>query len=276
MLELYTSAEPIDVLTVTEHLALDGQARGRRRARPRSRRSPPSPPAIGNLRRYGADRQGALAPAPAAHRDLRDPELGPQPRGRAPRPRRAGRADDPRGRPRRPHQGLPRDRRRPPRTRSNRSSSSRATAARSPARRRASTTSTRSPAASSPAPDHHRGPPGMGKSRLVTNIAENVALNRQPRRSRCSAWRCREAELAQRFVASQAPIKGDDLRKGRVKDDKWPRVLERRQPALDIAPLYVDDSSRHRHARDPRQVRGGISSSVRTAAWAWSSSTTCS
>ena len=60
--------------------------------------------------------------------------------------------------------------------------------------------------------------PSMGKSRSVTNIAENVALHHErPSRSRCSASRCREAELAQRFIASQASIKGDDLRKGRLR-----------------------------------------------------------
>jgi replicative DNA helicase len=52
-----------------------------------------------------------------------------------------------------------------------------------------------------------------------------------------------EAELAQRFIASQAAIKGDDLRKGRLKDEsKWKRVL-RVAAEYDAAPLYVDDSS---------------------------------
>ena len=33
-----------------------------------------------------------------------------------------------------------------------------------------------------------------------------------------------EAELAQRFIASQASIKGDDLRKGAVKNERsWKR-----------------------------------------------------
>ena len=52
-----------------------------------------------------------------------------------------------------------------------------------------------------------------------------------------------EAELAQRFIASQASIKGDDLRKGRLKDEaKWKRVL-RVAGEYDAAPLFVDDSS---------------------------------
>jgi replicative DNA helicase len=51
-----------------------------------------------------------------------------------------------------------------------------------------------------------------------------------------------ETELAQRFVASQARIKGDELRKGRVADQKWPKILEA-SARLAAAPLYVDDSS---------------------------------
>jgi replicative DNA helicase len=86
--------------------------------------------------------------------------------------------------------------------------------------------------------------PSMGKSALVTNIAENVALNKDdPRPVALFSLEMSEAELAQRFIASQAAIKGDDLRKGRLKDEsKWKRVL-RVAAEYDAAPLYVDDSS---------------------------------
>ncbi|HXS43756.1 MAG TPA: replicative DNA helicase, partial [Solirubrobacteraceae bacterium] len=86
--------------------------------------------------------------------------------------------------------------------------------------------------------------PAMGKSALVTNIAENVALARErPRPVALFSLEMSEAELAQRFIASQAAIKGDDLRKGRLRDEsKWKRVL-RIAGQYDAAPLYVDDSS---------------------------------
>jgi replicative DNA helicase len=86
--------------------------------------------------------------------------------------------------------------------------------------------------------------PSMGKSALVTNIAENVALNKdRPLPVALFSLEMSEAELAQRFIASQAAIKGDDLRKGRLKDEsKWKRVL-RVAGEYDAAPLYVDDSS---------------------------------
>ena len=51
-----------------------------------------------------------------------------------------------------------------------------------------------------------------------------------------------ETELAQRFIASQAKIDGDDLRKGRVKQDRWPKVVAATEK-LANAPLYLDDSS---------------------------------
>jgi replicative DNA helicase len=86
--------------------------------------------------------------------------------------------------------------------------------------------------------------PSMGKSALVTNIAENVALDHErPRPVALFSLEMSEPELAQRFVASQASIKGDDLRKGRLRDErKWRRVLET-AGRYDTSPLFVDDSS---------------------------------
>ena len=83
--------------------------------------------------------------------------------------------------------------------------------------------------------------PSMGKSALVTNIAENAALE-HGRPVALFSLEMSESELAQRFVASQAKIKGDDLRKGRVAEHKWPKILEASQ-RLARAPLFVDDSS---------------------------------
>ena len=86
--------------------------------------------------------------------------------------------------------------------------------------------------------------PSMGKSALVTNIAENVALHpERPMPVALFSLEMSEGELAQRFVASQASIEGDDLRKGRLKDErKWKKVLEAAS-RYDAAPLFVDDSS---------------------------------
>jgi len=81
-------------------------------------------------------------------------------------------------------------------------------------------------------------------SALVTNIAENVALHAErPMPVALFSLEMSEGELAQRFVSSQASIEGDDLRKGRLKDErKWKKVLEAAS-RYDAAPLFVDDSS---------------------------------
>jgi replicative DNA helicase len=102
--------------------------------------------------------------------------------------------------------------------------------------------------------------PSMGKSALVTNIAENAAFD-GARPVAIFSLEMSETELAQRFIASQARISGDDLRKGRVKGDRWGKVM-RAVESMSAAPLYVDDSSdigiaevrakaRRLHARQP-------------------------
>ncbi|HEX7610520.1 MAG TPA: replicative DNA helicase [Solirubrobacteraceae bacterium] len=85
--------------------------------------------------------------------------------------------------------------------------------------------------------------PAMGKSALVCNIAENAALHpERPRPVALFSLEMAEAELAQRFVASQAMIRGDEFRKGRVSENRWPKILKASE-RLARAPLWVDDSS---------------------------------
>ena len=83
--------------------------------------------------------------------------------------------------------------------------------------------------------------PSMGKSALVTNIAENAAADHRLPVALFSL-EMSETELAQRFIASQAKLDGDDLRKGRVKPDRWPKIITATEK-LARSPLYVDDSS---------------------------------
>ena len=67
--------------------------------------------------------------------------------------------------------------------------------------------------------------PAMGKSALVCNIAENAAVE-HGKPVALFSLEMAEAELAQRFVASQARIKGEELRKGRVAEQRWPKILK--------------------------------------------------
>ena len=83
--------------------------------------------------------------------------------------------------------------------------------------------------------------PAMGKSALMLNIAENAAV-KAGKAVAVFSLEMSETELAQRFIASQAKIDGDDLRKGRVRQDRWPKVIAATEK-LANAPLYLDDSS---------------------------------
>ncbi|MBV9214306.1 MAG: replicative DNA helicase [Actinobacteria bacterium] len=83
--------------------------------------------------------------------------------------------------------------------------------------------------------------PGMGKSSLATNIAQNAAVN-HGRPVVLFSLEMSETELAQRFIAAEAKLNGDDLRKGRVRPDRWPKVLQATEK-LASAPLFIDDSS---------------------------------
>ena len=106
--------------------------------------------------------------------------------------------------------------------------------------------------------------PSMGKSALVANIAENAALADYP--VALFSLEMSESELAQRFVASQARVKGEELRRGRVAEARWPKILQACQ-RLGEAPLFVDDSSdtgvlevraKSRRLHHQLQERGGL------------------
>jgi replicative DNA helicase len=104
--------------------------------------------------------------------------------------------------------------------------------------------------------------PSMGKSALVANVAENAVLAGHA--VALFSLEMSESELAQRFVASQARIKGEDLRRGRVAEHRWPKILEACQRLSD-APLFIDDSSdtgvlevRAKARRLHHQVEGGL------------------
>jgi replicative DNA helicase len=83
--------------------------------------------------------------------------------------------------------------------------------------------------------------PSMGKSALVTNIAEHVAV-KENKPVALFSLEMSETELAQRFVASQARMPGDKLRKGQVAQGDWGKVIKACE-ALENASLWIDDSS---------------------------------
>ena len=83
--------------------------------------------------------------------------------------------------------------------------------------------------------------PSLGKSALVCNIAENVAAKANMPVAFFSL-EMSEAELAHRFISCRSRIPNDRLRKGKVSERDWPRVV-RACNELESAPLWLDDSS---------------------------------
>ena len=83
--------------------------------------------------------------------------------------------------------------------------------------------------------------PAMGKSAAATNIAEHAAVEVGVPVALFSL-EMSETELAHRFIGSQARVSSDDLRKGRVRSEQWPKVLKAVE-RLARAPIFIDDSS---------------------------------
>ena len=100
-------------------------------------------------------------------------------------------------------------------------------------------------------------------SALMANFAEHAALHAGAAVAMFSL-EMSETELAQRFIASQASVKGDDLRKGRIQASRWPKIYEASN-RLAQSPLYIDDSSelsvldvRAKSRRLAQQQAGGL------------------
>jgi DNA-binding SARP family transcriptional activator len=85
------------------------------------------------------------------------------------------------------------------------------------------------------------GRPGMGVTTLALTIAGNASIDLGIPTALFSI-ESSEAQLAQRFVGIRAGISGVELRRGRVSESRWPKILKASQ-ALAAAPLYVDDSA---------------------------------
>ena len=237
MLDLHTLGEPVDALTLVEHLKQAGRPRRRRAAARRStccrlgpgrRQRPP-------VRAHRA-RQRDAPPAPA--RLVRDPGARPQPRGAPARARRHGGAGDPRGRPRGQPQGLPPDPRPP---------ALRARQARAPLprgqgdhRHRLGLRGPRHDHRRLPArqPDHPRRTPVDGKVRADGQLRRERGARAPSKAVALFSLEMSESELAQRFIASQASIKGDDLRKGKVPASRWPKILAGVEPAGRVAAVH--------------------------------------
>ena len=83
--------------------------------------------------------------------------------------------------------------------------------------------------------------PGMGKTSLALNIAQNAAVDT----GACVAVFNLEMpgiQIANRMLSSEAMVRSEDLKKGNIKEEEWEKIGE----AVDVlsrANIYIDDTS---------------------------------
>ncbi len=82
--------------------------------------------------------------------------------------------------------------------------------------------------------------PSMGKTALILNIAQHVAITEGVGVAFFSLEMSKES-LVQRMITSEARLDAQSMRTGRLRDDDWPR-LARAVGILSQAPIYVDDA----------------------------------
>ena len=242
MLDLHTVGEPVDALTLVEHLKQAGELDARRRPRrgrpagglrPGRRQRPP-------VRAHRA-RERDAPPPPA--RLLRDPGARALPRGAAARPRRHGRARDPRGRPR-GHAARTSARSTTCSTPSSTSSSSsRARARRSPAPpsglRGPRHHHRRLPARQ---PDHPRRAPVDGQVGADGQLRRERGARRPRRPSRCSRSRCRSPSSRSASSPRRRRSRATTCARARCRS-RAGRRSSQASNRLAESPLYIDDSS---------------------------------
>ncbi|MDR1467218.1 MAG: replicative DNA helicase [Oscillospiraceae bacterium] len=82
--------------------------------------------------------------------------------------------------------------------------------------------------------------PGMGKTSFALNIVRNVAIKSNKKIAFFSFEMTKE-QLASRMLASEALIRGDKLRIGKLNESEWIRLIEAGD-LLSKSQIYLDDS----------------------------------
>ena len=85
------------------------------------------------------------------------------------------------------------------------------------------------------------GRPGMGKTSLALNIAENAAI-RENRAVGLFSLEMSQEELALRILSSEVDISFGPLRSGHLSQKQWTKVVQAVK-TISQAPLFIDDSA---------------------------------
>lgn len=91
--------------------------------------------------------------------------------------------------------------------------------------------------------------PSMGKTAFSLNVALNAALHQKKHVAFFSVEMGKE-QLMMRMLATEARVNMSDLRVGRIKDNDWPRLIDKASK-LGEANLYIDDTS----GISPQEIR---------------------
>jgi len=91
--------------------------------------------------------------------------------------------------------------------------------------------------------------PSMGKTAFSLNLALNASMQHKKKVAYFSIEMGKE-QLMMRMLATEAKVDMSDLRIGRIKDNDWPRLIDRASK-LGEAQLYVDETS----AISPQEIR---------------------
>ncbi len=84
------------------------------------------------------------------------------------------------------------------------------------------------------------GRPSMGKTSLMLNIAENVAIDHKIPVGVFSLEMSKE-QVVQRFLSSRARIPAQRLRTGFLRESEWPHLTQA-AARLSEAPIFIDDT----------------------------------
>jgi replicative DNA helicase len=82
--------------------------------------------------------------------------------------------------------------------------------------------------------------PSMGKTALVLNIAQHVAIEENTPVAIFSLEMSKES-LVQRMLTAEARVDSQLLRKGKLRDDEYPRIAKA-AGILSAAPIWIDDT----------------------------------
>jgi len=86
------------------------------------------------------------------------------------------------------------------------------------------------------------GRPSMGKTSFALNIAHNAAAwSGVNARIAFFSLEMSKEQLGTRLLCSQAQLNSMDVRRGLIKDDDWPRLIEAAALVSDL-PIYIDDT----------------------------------